>query len=129
MPRKRKLSPKKAVDFKSKKARTVSASSGSSGINLQSLTEKLKNCNPDCGIVVNFSAKEVPSEQPKSLPSNPLPDFMFADFVDLKSDKCATVFSNSLANRQLLMRTFCSSSKKHDNKPSVRPGQNYAKGS
>jgi hypothetical protein len=99
MPRKRKLSPKKAVDFKSKKARTVSASSGSSGINLQSLTEKLKNCNPDCGIVVNFSAKEVPSEQPKSLPSNPLPDFMFADFVDLKSDKCATVFSKFVSEQ------------------------------
>lgn len=35
----------------------------------------------------------MPSEQPKCLPSNPVPDFMFADFVDLKDDNCTTVFT------------------------------------
>lgn len=89
-PRKRKLSPKKAVDLAKKP--TSAVASGASGISLPSLAAKLKICNPDCGLVVNFLAEEKQSEQPKSLPPIPMPDFMFADFVDLKEGKCTTVF-------------------------------------
>ncbi|XP_070202256.1 uncharacterized protein [Littorina saxatilis] len=92
MPRKRKLSPKKAADLQRKKARLTATVSGSNGINLHDLAAKLKSCNPDCGFVVNFLAKEMPAAQPKCMPSNPMPDFMFADSVNLKAEKCTAEF-------------------------------------
>ncbi|XP_069104831.1 uncharacterized protein [Argopecten irradians] len=100
-PRKRKLSPQKAEQFKN----TLDDSSyvdyrpagKQSSIDRQEFCKKLSVISPNSGYLKLFPKPEIPADILKQC-CLPEPDFCFCDHIDLESDSCKIVFESYVAN-------------------------------
>ncbi|KAK7477395.1 hypothetical protein BaRGS_00031371 [Batillaria attramentaria] len=95
-PRQRRLSPKKACEMPSvkRKMEELKAEPMVSSVNLSRFAQRLKECSPKSGWLVNFTAsKEASTPPPLSVPVLYKPvEFSLADYVDLSSASCKEIF-------------------------------------
>ena len=92
IPRKRRLSHKRASDLVSIKRQHLSEYKPSA-VNQTQYAEKMKVSAPNAGWLLVSTAKK--EEQPEQYVSTiPEPDFMFSDKTDISSENCRTVFTD-----------------------------------
>lgn len=90
VPRKRRLSPKKASSLVPEKRRRLE-DNPVSAVNQARFSEKLKLCAPWSGWLINSSASSE-KEPERVICTIPVPDFMFSDSTDVTSEQCKSAF-------------------------------------